>query len=338
MNPFDLAHNEFAAALENLLADVCTPAAVRQVEQGGAFEPLWQPLQDAGFADAMLPEPAGGAALSLREAGALWFTLGRHAYPLPLGLTQWLRASAHAGGVALPLGPLTMAAAASQDAQGLLGCRSVPAGRVAHGVAVELQHGCWKWLEAAAAVSRQPSGIHGDLHAHWHGPAAPNLQWASRSASGLEWGALITAVHMAGALERVLELTLAFCEQRVQFGKPISKYQAVQHQLAVLAEEAAAARMAVEMACADEQPHPLRVAMAKARCGEAAAVVAPMAHALHGAIGVTAEFELQRYTRALHAWRNDFGAAPFWFDRIGLAALAAQGTSFEFLETQLSPA
>jgi acyl-CoA dehydrogenase len=337
MNPFELAHNEFAAALDRQLMDVCTPAAVRNLEQGGPFAPLWQPLQEAGFADAMLPETAGGAGLGVQEAAALWFTLGRHAYPLPMGLTQWLRASTQAAGVALPSGPLSLAPHATTRSDGQAQCRSVPCGAVAVGVAMELVPGQWKWLDAAAAAPRLASGIHGDLHAHWRGSVAQAPAWELPSDHALEWGALITAVHMAGALERVLELTLAFCEQRVQFGKPISKYQAVQHQLAQLAQEAAAARMAVEMACADTQPHSLRVAMAKARCGEAAATVAPMAHALHGAIGVTAEFELQRFTRALHAWRNDFGAAPYWFERIGQAALAAHGTSFEFLETQLSP-
>lgn len=329
--------NEFSQALDALLADTCTAAAVRALEAGGPIDALWQPVVQAGFADALLPEHHGGAGLGWAEAGGLWFTLGRHAYPLPLGATQYMRQQLCTGGLSMPAGPIALAsqvAAAEGDA---LACKQVPGGLWAEQVAC-LQGGRWHLLPVLQASRRQVVGIHADAHAHLHWPAPlPGLNWPAQGASPLVAGALITAAHMAGALDAVLARTVAFCEQRVQFGKPIAKYQAVQHQLAVMAEEAAAARMAVEMACADRHLHPLRVAMAKARCGDAAATVAPMAHALHGAIGVTAEFELQRFTRALHAWRNDYGAAPYWYGQIGQAALAARGSSFHFIETELTP-
>jgi len=158
-----------------------------------------------------------------------------------------------------------------------------------------------------------------------------------------ELGAVVTAAQIVGALERVLELTLAFANQRVQFGRPIAKFQAIQHQLAVMAEQVAAARMAAQLGC---QCHPgrglqsdsLRAAVAKARCSEAAALVAPMAHAVHGAIGITAELDLQLFTRRLHVWRLEYGSETAWHRVLGHAVLDAPETlSLDFMRRALIP-
>jgi alkylation response protein AidB-like acyl-CoA dehydrogenase len=160
---------------------------------------------------------------------------------------------------------------------------------------------------------------------------------------GVSWlhaGALLTAALMAGAMERVLEATLAYANERAQFGKSIGKFQAVQQQLAVMAEQVFAARMAAEIGCADDRlvPHADRAALAKARAGEAADKVVAIAHAVHGAIGVTAEYDLQLHTRRLQEWRGDFGAPPYWHARLGAALLSApQADTLSFLLTQLRP-
>ena len=61
-------------------------------------------------------------------------------------------------------------------------------------------------------------------------------------------GALLRAAQMAGAMEAALDLATTYANDRVQFGRPIGKFQAIQQQLALLAEEAAAALVAVESA------------------------------------------------------------------------------------------
>jgi acyl-CoA dehydrogenase len=139
-------------------------------------------------------------------------------------------------------------------------------------------------------------------------------------------GAVVTAAQMVGALERTLEMTVAFANQRVQFGRPIGKFQAIQHQLAVMAEQVAAARMAAQIGCEAEGalPDSLRAAVAKSRASEAAAIVAPLAHAIHGAIGITAELDLQLFTRRLHQWRADFGSETHWNRVLGRAVLASE--------------
>jgi len=155
-----------------------------------------------------------------------------------------------------------------------------------------------------------------------------------------ELAAVVTAAQIVGALERVLDLSVAFANQRVQFGRPIGKFQAIQHQLAVMAEQVAAARLAAQIGCQGPglQPDRLHAAVAKARTSEAAGIVAPMAHAIHGAIGITAELDLQLYTRRLHAWRAEHGSELAWHRVLGQAVLASdQPLTLDFMRSALLP-
>ena len=132
------------------------------------------------------------------------------------------------------------------------------------------------------------------------------------------------AAMMAGALEALRAMTLDHASTRRQFGREISKFQAIQHQIAVLAEEVMAARMAAESALAGA---PLEIslqaaAVAKMRCGEAAQACAGIAHAVHGAIGVSAEHGLHRLTGLLHRLRLAHGGEAFWARSLGAWALA----------------
>ena len=129
---------------------------------------------------------------------------------------------------------------------------------------------------------------------------------------------------MAGALERTMEMTIDYATERTQFGRPIAKFQAIQHSLAVLAGEVAAAVRACDGAvealgsdAADSQ-----IAAAKARVGEAAGVVVEIAHQVHGAFGFTHEHSLHHYTRRLLAWRDEYGREREWQERLGRRAVA----------------
>jgi acyl-CoA dehydrogenase len=124
---------------------------------------------------------------------------------------------------------------------------------------------------------------------------------------------------MVGAMTRVLEMTIGYVNDRQQFGRSIGKFQVVQHNLSVMAEHVAAAQIAVQSGCASESP--LRCAIAKARASRAAPLVANTAHALTGAMGITAEYDLQLYTRALHSQRLQFGSESYWDEIVGTYAL-----------------
>jgi acyl-CoA dehydrogenase len=135
------------------------------------------------------------------------------------------------------------------------------------------------------------------------------------------WIAAITSALIAGAAQRVLELASTYAQQRVQFGRPIGSFQAVQHRLAVMAEQTlrrahgSAARVRVAGAAADRT----LAAIAKCVAGEAAAIVAAGGHAVHGAIGITAAYDLQLSTSRLLAWRTQGGSPAYWAREVGMA-------------------
>lgn len=146
--------------------------------------------------------------------------------------------------------------------------------------------------------------------------------------------ALSRVALMAGALERILEMSLEYARLREQFGRPIAKFQAVQHNLAILAGEVAAATCACDAAIAACGTARLtdEVAAAKARVGEAAGVGAEIAHQVHGAMGFTHEHNLHHFTRRLWAWRDEHGREAAWQTRLGRRIVAATADrAWEFL-------
>ena len=153
--------------------------------------------------------------------------------------------------------------------------------------------------------------------------------------------ALLYAGLLAGAMKRCFDLTMGYANERVQFGKPIGKFQAIQHQLSVMAEHVAAGQMAAESAfgAAGRWPSVPACAVAKARTSEAAQLVAATAHAVHGAIGVTEEYDLQLFTRRLHEWRIDHGSEAHWHRALGrLLVESSHALSVDFARTILERA
>jgi alkylation response protein AidB-like acyl-CoA dehydrogenase len=142
---------------------------------------------------------------------------------------------------------------------------------------------------------------------------------ATETKPDLELTACLIAAQMAGAMQRVLEMTLQFANDRQQFGRPLGKFQAIQHQLAVMAEQVLAARMAAQIGCS--APATMNAAIAKARASEAAVEVAALAHSIHGAMGFTTDHDLQLFTRRLHAWRLQAGSESYWHEVLGLEVL-----------------
>lgn len=141
-------------------------------------------------------------------------------------------------------------------------------------------------------------------------------------------GALARSVQMASALGRVQELTLAHTAIRRQFGRPLSAFQAVQQNVAVLAGAVVAAQTAVTDAVRG-MTNPVglrnnpRLATAKIQACIAATDVARIAHQLHGAVGTAREHELHRHTLALWSWREEFGAEHLWARRLAEEAMTA---------------
>jgi len=137
-------------------------------------------------------------------------------------------------------------------------------------------------------------------------------------------GGVVRSLQIAGTLESMLDISVRYSNERVAFEKKISKFQAVQHNLARLAGESAAA-LAAATSAADTIANAtsfddavfLEAVSAKIRCSEAAEKGSAIAHQVHGAIGFTIEHILHRYSLRALAWRDDFGSESFWAVELG---------------------
>ena len=324
-----------------LFGNLATPALTNAAEAGTFPVELWDAVEKAGFTDALAAaaERPGDLA-GIGDAAAILREAGRFAVPLPLAetmLARWLLASV---GIEPPRGPLAFLPIARSsdlrarhDGKGwrLAGrAASVPWARQARGIAV-LADGQVALLPATAVDARAGRNLAGeprdDLSIDAVADAAKAAPAGVDTAVLYRLGALSRAVLMAGALEEVLRITVQYANDRVQFGRPIGKFQAIQQQLAALAENVAAsgviAAAAVE-AAAGEGDFPFTVAAAKSRVGEAASKVAETAHQVHGAIGFTHEHRLHHLTRRLWSWRDEFGVESEWSMELG-RIVAARG-------------
>jgi acyl-CoA dehydrogenase len=315
----------FADAARQLLQGECTPARVRAIEAGGSPRALWESLEQAGFADALVPEDAGGAGLALAQLFDVWSLAGAHALPVPLGETMLARALLAGAGVERPQAAIALAEGLLQP-DGSLHCAPVRLGAVAGSVLV--QHGQGWSLLPVAQAQPEKAAFCLDVNLRWSAGqvrAAPSLGIALPDGLDLRTlQACLVAAQLAGALMEVFQRTLQYANDRQQFGRPIGKFQIIQHELAQISEHAFSSRMAAQIACESDSlaPDALRVAVGKARTSEAVVVVADFSHSIHGAIGFTEEFDLQLFTRRLHHWRATAGSEGYWHEQAGEALLA----------------
>ena len=306
----------FSDALRQLLAGQCTPQLVREIEGGKSAALLWQQLEQSGFADALVSQEQGGASMSLSDAFPLFELCGSYTVPVPLAETMMARAVLTSAGLTPPPGSITFGRAVVGDADGVR-CEAIVCGRVADWILATQGSECL--LLPVAEATNSPAVFPLDANLAW--PAA-GLSGAQRVAGVRDVRTLqacIYAAQLAGAMMSVFSRTLQYANERVQFGRTIGKFQAIQHQLSVISEHAFAARMAARIGCHSDSamPDPIRVAVAKSRTSEAALEVAALAHSIHGAIGFTEEFDLQLFTRRLHLWRQAGGSESYWHSVLG---------------------
>ncbi|TPG29607.1 acyl-CoA dehydrogenase family protein [Mycolicibacterium hodleri] len=145
----------------------------------------------------------------------------------------------------------------------------------------------------------------------------------------LRRGAWARCVQIVGAFDAAVDLTAAHIRERVQFGRPLSAFQAVQHSLAAMIGEVERSRATTALAIAAANDHgfdspraDFAVTVAKVAVGRAVAPVTTIAHQLHGAIGVTAEHQLWLATMRARSWADEFGTTGQHATRLGRMALA----------------
>jgi acyl-CoA dehydrogenase len=336
----DTSDNIIVDTATRIFQDLCEPATINDAEKGVWPKALWDALEESGLPLTWVPDDRGGAGATMADGFAVLRVAGRFAAPVPLAETLmagWLLARA---GIAVPNGPLTAAPVhadghiALRDDGKLAGrARRVPFARNAGHIAVLVHRGSEPAVALVAASGlpiSQSTSLAGEPSDDVSFDGA--LPAAVRSVSldqelVVGFGAAVRLQQMAGALEKILEQSVQHALDRSQFGRPIAKFQAVQHNLATLAGEVAAASAAAEAAaeaCSAAEINLAEVAIAKVRGGEAAGTGSAIAHQVHGAMGFTYEHSLHHATRRLWAWREEFGNEAVWAQRLG-RIVAAHG-------------
>ncbi|HET7491927.1 MAG TPA: acyl-CoA dehydrogenase family protein [Bradyrhizobium sp.] len=335
-----------AQTAERIFADLADPQAINHDKNGGWKAPLWHALSEAGLPLSWVPENCGGSGAGLAEGFAVLSAAGRFALSLPLAETMlagWLLSQAK---IASPAGEMTLTPTAPKDRITLLAngslsgrVRDIPFASESKHIAVLAQAGdglSIALVKSDACRIEAGRNLGGDANDTVTfdevNPVA--IQPAPKGfdhTSLLLMGAVVRSLQIAGALESMLEVSVRYSNERVAFEKKIAKFQAVQHNLAKLAGESAAALAAATSAAdtvasgtAGEDAAFLEAAAAKIRCAEAAEKGAAIAHQVHGAIGFTVEHVLHRYSLRALSWRDDFGSETYWAVELG-RRVAARG-------------
>ena len=284
---------------EKMFADHCDKALLDQAEKGEFPAALLGLIREGGFQQLAMT----GSGVDLADALAVLRVAGLYAVPLPLAemllANRWLNDDAR------------MVSIGFGDASG---ADNVPWGRMAEAV-ISLSESGDAWLLTELSVE-EGHNLAGESRDRVTAGSAEPLDIGEDAATLL---ALTRAVLMAGGLERALALSLDYVSEREQFGRPISKFQAIQHHMAVMAAETAASISGADAGLAGIGTDRMReeVAAAKARIGEAVGVVAELAHQVHGAMGYTHEHQLHHTTRRLWAWRDEYGTELIWQQQLG---------------------
>lgn len=338
--------NIVAETAERIFADLADAQDINHSKDGAWKVPLWTALSEAGLPLSWVPEDYDGSGASMAEGFGVLSAAGRSAIAVPLAETMlagWLLARAE---IASPPDMMTVAPASPKDhitinADGSLTgrARGVPFARDARhiavvatgvgGVSIALVEASACRIDAGLNLANDPSDtvIFNNVKPLMMKPAPAGFDQNKL----LLMGALVRSLQIAGALESMLDISVRYSGERVAFEKKISKFQAVQHNLAKLAGETSAA-LAAASSAADAVSNSsdfddaifLEAAAAKIRCSEAAEKGAAIAHQVHGAIGFTQEHILHRYTLRALAWRDDFGSESYWAVELG-KLVAARG-------------
>jgi acyl-CoA dehydrogenase len=340
------SENIVVETAEKIFADLADAQTINHDKAGKWKAPLWQALSEAGLPLAWVGEEFGGSGASLAEGFGVLNAAGRFAIAVPLAETMlagWLLAQ---GKISSPEGEMTVLPASPKDritlnADGSLSgrARGVPFAKAAKHLAV-MAKGSDGW--SIALVDAGKCRIEAGLNLGYDESDTVTLDKVQPislkpAPKGVDQtglmllGGVARSLQIAGALESMLDISVRYSNERIAFEKKISKFQAVQHNLARLAGESAAALAAatsaadaVANASALDDAIFLEAASAKIRCAEAAEKGSGIAHQVHGAIGFTMEHILHRYSLRALAWRDDFGSESYWAVELG-KRVAARG-------------
>jgi acyl-CoA dehydrogenase len=322
--------------ITKLFSSTCSHEAVQAAESTGWAADIWEPLAGTGAPWVGVPVEAGGSGGNLADAIAVVRLGGRFAAPLPIAETGllggWLLAAA---GIVLPDGPVTVVPERVEDQLRLDGAKlsgtlhRVPWAAAASRIVALVDGQVLAIDPRAAGVEIRPTrNLAGEPRETvvLDGVTVAERGAAPEGVNAIalrQRGALVRGAQIAGALDRIGELTVSYANQRQQFGQKIARFQAVAQHLVRLVSEIQMVNMALDgaVAAAEAGEATFEIASLKVLAGDAGSEVVARAHQVHGAIGMTQEFVLHQLTRRVWAWREEFGSTSWW--RNGLGQLVA---------------
>lgn len=299
---------DFAAALHDLLASADTPTIARAWVRG-EHEPglaLWRKLGKLGVTALAVPAAYGGLEADRLDIVVAFEELGHHAVPGPLietllvapsilvtrpdsspaATAGWLERIA-SGDALVSVGPSFLDA---DMADLVLGGEPGP-------LVVDIDR--TRRLHPASAETTGLTMAQGrDAVARDDATDAA----ARLAGSQPDLAVLGCAAQLLGLGQALLDMSVAYAKQRVQFGQPIGQYQAIKHKLADVYLALEFARPVLYHAATARD-----VSAAKVVCGDAAYLAARAALQVHGAIGYTEEYDLGLFLTKVRALVNAWG-------------------------------
>jgi alkylation response protein AidB-like acyl-CoA dehydrogenase len=292
---------------------------------------VWSDMCDMGWAALRLAEAHGGSGLGVQEYCALAEELGRGLVPEPFVSAVTAASVLRGDALADAISGRRVILPAWQERAGTLMTgddTTIDGGRVsgrklfihqaagADAFVVSGRNGLALVARDAPGVSlaierTQDGGNFGTLTLD----NAPCTALSGDLPAAIEEAALATGAYLLGVMDRAFVITLDYMKTRVQFGRPIGSFQALQHRAADLKIQVALTRASIEDAAAtlDSSRNPaLRqaaVSRAKTRASDAAMLVTRQCIQLHGGIGYTDEADVGLFLRKAMVLANLFGSA-----------------------------
>jgi len=313
-----------------------------RTEESGFPAELWATVCELGLPDVLVAEDAGGMAGNWSDAYVVVRRCGYAGVPLPIPeaiIAAWL---ANTVGIELPDGvagiiPLAITTDAIDDGRYSSSVARIPWGRdAAYYIGItEAQEMVVIGAEGIEVEREDNLGHDPRDTVHFRCSPVTHTAKTTLPADALRWlCAMMRSAQIAGAGARCLEIGVEFAGQREQFGRPLSRFQAIQHHLAVMAGAlatveaiSATAFRAMDLYGIGSGGRDARfeIAAAKCRASEAVEPLTRIGHQVHGAIGFTYEYGLHFLTRRLWSWRAEFGGSGEWAGYLGRVARAEGG-------------
>ena len=334
--------SQIDAMAQRLFGEKVSRAVLDAAAAGRWPKELWDAAVNTGLTASMVPENKGGIGLGWREVYPVIRAAGGHCLPIPLPETIIASTLLARANFPVPDGVLSVQPGNPADRLKLFRdggswrlsgiVLGIPWGGAANYVVLNATHDQKPYRIVAPTTGVQVTAGHNIAgeprdRLMFDGipvEAAP-VSGKSSSDRARTLGSLVRTAQLSGAFDAILQETVRHVNERKQFGRALARFQIVQQNLAVMAEEVAATRVAAEAAfiATDRGDSTFEIAAAKVRAYAAVSSVTSIAHQLLGALGFTREHHLQHLTRRAWAWRGEFGGEREWASLLGRQVLTA---------------